>query len=435
MNFDLDTNNYTKDDYMDIFNLDKSMNPSKETVEKNYNNLLNNIEEENLDQDEKQKMKQFLIQCKNNLFTFLKEDKNKYKLIESDFTTELDHSETFQNNNKFVIKRNKNADEYHTNKINPIAKQTKTQLININTKFRKSYYDTVATDFVIDLPEEFKNVISLTVQSVQIPNSNYTFCSKLGTNEFTIELYDYSDNPLSIIPGSKEKKTIKITDGIYNGNMLADYLNTYVFSDLSLNRIACKYDSITRKFGFFRDYRILTDGGQPTDTTTTYAFNIDWRLSYDPSRPIQLNMGWILGYRQQYYGWDTDYTDSSGVSYNKQEGFNPEATYDTLGSKYYILSIDDFNKNYSNTLASPFQESMFNDQNAIAKIPNNPNLQQLDDIFYQSRRAYFGPVNIKKMRIKLLDELGRIVDLNNNDYSFSIVIEQLYDAHANKIFN
>ena len=434
MNFDLDTNNYTKDDYMDIFNLDKSMNPSKETVEKNYNNLLNNIEEENLDQDEKQKMKQFLIQCKNNLFTFLKEDKNKYKLIESDFTTELDHSETFQSNNKFVIKRNKNADEYHTNKINPIAKQTKTQLVNINTKFRKSYYNTVATDFVIDLPEEFKNVISLTVQSVQIPNSNYTFCSKLGTNEFTIELYDIDVNTGLIVSGSKEKKTIKITDGIYNGNMLADYLNTYVFSDLSLNRIACKYDSITRKFGFFRDYRLLTDGGQPTGTDT-HAFNIDWRLSDDQSRPIQLNMGWILGYRQQYYDWDTDYTDSSGVSYNKQEGFNPEATYDTLGSKYYILSIDDFNKNYANTLSSPFQESMFNDQNAIAKIPNNPNLQQLDDIFYQSRRAYFGPVNIKKMRIKLLDELGRTVDLNNNDYSFSLVIEQLYDAHANKIFN
>ena len=55
MNFDLDIDNYSKDDYMDIFNLDKSMNPSKETVEKNYKNLLNNIEEENLDQDEKKK--------------------------------------------------------------------------------------------------------------------------------------------------------------------------------------------------------------------------------------------------------------------------------------------------------------------------------------------------------------------------------------------
>ena len=436
MNFDLDIDNYSKDDYMDIFNLDKSMNPSKDTVEKNYKNLLNTIDDDNLDRDEKNKIKIFLSECKNNLINILKKDNDQYKLIETDFVTDLDHSETFQNNNKFLIKRNLKADRFHTNKINPIAKQTKTQLININTKFRKSYYETSATDFVVDLPEEFKNVISLTVQSVQIPNSNYTFSSTLGTNEIGVELFDIDTTTGNIISGTQQKRAIKITNGIYNGNMLEDYLNTYVFSsDLSLNRIACSYDDITRKFRFFRDYRSIAQGGQPQTTGVRHAFNLDFRLEDDPNRPIQLNMGWILGYRQQYYDWFTDYTDSSGVSFDKQEGFNPEAIYDTLGSKYYILSIDDFNKNYSNTLTSPFQESMFNDQNAIAKIPNSPNLQQLDDIFYQSRREYFGPVNIKKMRIRLLDELGRIVDLNNNDYSFSIVIEQLYDAHANKILN
>ena len=203
MNFDLDIDNYSKDDYMDIFNLDKSMNPSKETVEKNYKNLLNNIEEENLDQDEKKKIKVFLTDCRNNLINLLKKDKEQYKLIESDFIPDLDHSETFQNNNKFLIKRNRSADKYHTNKINPIAKQTKTQLININTKFRKSYYDTNATDFVIDLPEEFKNVISLTVQSVQIPNSNYTYSSDLGTNEFSVELYDIDTTGPTIIAGTQ----------------------------------------------------------------------------------------------------------------------------------------------------------------------------------------------------------------------------------------
>ena len=435
MNFDLDIDNYSKDDYMDIFNLDKSMNPSKDTVEKNYKNLLNTIDDDNLDRDEKNKIKIFLSECKNNLINILKKDNEQYKLIETDFITDLDHSETFQNNNKFLIKRNLKADRFHTNKINPIAKQTKTQLININTKFRKSYYETSATDFVVDLPEEFKNVISLTVQSVQIPNSNYTFSSTLGTNEIGVELFDIDTASGNLISGTQQKRAIKITNGIYNGNMLEDYLNTYVFSDLSLNRIACSYDDITRKFRFFRDYRSIAQGGQPQTPGVRHAFNLDFRLQDDPNRPIQLNMGWILGYRQQYYDWFTDYTDSSGVSFDKQEGFNPEAIYDTLGSKYYILSIDDFNKNYSNTLTSPFQESMFNDQNAIAKIPNSPNLQQLDDIFYQSRREYFGPVNIKKMRIRLLDELGRIVDLNNNDYSFSIVIEQLYDAHANKILN
>ena len=36
-------------------------------------------------------------------------------------------------------------------------------------------------------------------------------------------------------------------------------------------------------------------------------------------------MGWILGYRQQYYNWVSDYTESSEVSYITQEGYNPEA--------------------------------------------------------------------------------------------------------------
>jgi hypothetical protein len=434
MNFDLDIDNYTKDDYLDIFELDKNMNPSKHSVKKNYEKLLNNIEEENLDIEKKNKIKLFLTECKNNLLEIIKTDQVNYKLIDSDFIPNLEDSETFETNSHFVIKKKEDANIHHTNKINPFARQTKTQLININTKFRKEYYNTNATDFILDLPEEYKNVTSLTVQSVQIPNSNYTFSSSMGTNEFAVELFEL-DNTGTVINNTQIKKVIRILDGIYTGSILKDYLNTYVFSDLSLNRIACDFDIISRKFRFFRDYRPLTDGGQPVDPTgnRTYCFNIDWSLEND-NRAIQLNMGWILGYRQQYYRWEDDYVDSSGVSFNKLEGFSPEAIYDTLGTKYYILSIDDFNKNYANTLTSPFQESVFNDQNAIAKIPNNPNLQQLDDIFYQSKRKYFGPVNIKKFRIRLLDELGRVVDLNNTDFSFSIVIEQLYDIHTNKIF-
>ena len=63
-------------------------------------------------------------------------------------------------------------------------------------------------------------------------------------------------------------------------------------------------------------------GGQPT-SHKTYAFNIDWR-HIDENRPIQLNMdGFTI--RQQYYRWEDDYVDSSGVSYNRLEGFSPEA--------------------------------------------------------------------------------------------------------------
>lgn len=45
-------------------------------------------------------------------------------------------------------------------------------------------------------------------------------------------------------------------------------------------------------------------------------------------------------------------------------------------------------------------------------------------------RLYFGPVNIHRMRIKLVDDKGNTVDLNNADWSFSFVCEQLYQQSS-----
>ena len=434
MNFDLDTSNYSKQDYYDIFNLDKSLTITKSLVEEKHKTLLNNIENENIDEEQKKEISTFLTECKKNLLEIIKKDSN-YKLINSDFVQDMNQSITF-NNSHHVIKKD-GSDEYHTNKINPLPKNTTSTLLNINTKFRKNFYETSATDFVLDLPEEFKNVVSITVVSVQVPNSNYTFCSSYGTNEFTVELFDLSGNLATTDWDNtvRETKVIKIKEGIYTGPILQDYLNTNVFSIGELKRIGCKYDGISRKFRFFRDFRAEEKGGMKDTTKIKRCFNIDFRLNEDKNSPIEMNMGWILGYRQQYYNWEEDYVDASGVNFKLDQGYNPEAVYDNLGSRYFILCIDDFNKNYSNTLSSPFTESVFNNETAIAKVPNNPNSVNFDDIFYQSRRNYFGPVNIKKIKIQLLDELGRVVDLNNNDFSFSIQIEQLYDVHLNKMYN
>ena len=437
INFDLDTSNYSKEDYYEIFNLDKTLSITENLIKEKYETLLNNIKNENMDEEQKKEISSFLTECKKNLLEIIKKNNN-YKLIDSDFIPDMNRSVTF-NNSHHIIKKD-GSDEYHTNKINPLPKNTTSTLLNINTKFRNNFYQTSATDFVLDLPEEFKNVVSITVVSVQVPNSNYTFCSSYGTNEFTIETFDISANNLGggAVPGpNPQTHVIKIKEGIYTGPILQDYLNTSVFSDGDLKRVGCKYDGISRKFRFFRDLRNIADGGIPDDVAGNkkYAFNIDFRLNEDKSRPIQMNMGWILGYRQQYYNWEEDYTDASGVNFTQDQGYNPEAVYDNLGSRYFILCIDDFNKNYSNTLSSPFSESVFNNETAIAKVPNNPNSINFDDIFYQSRRNYFGPVNIKKIKIQLLDELGRVVDLNNNDFSFSIQIEQLYDPHLNKMYN
>ena len=42
-------------------------------------------------------------------------------------------------------------------------------------------------------------------------------------------------------------------------------------------------------------------------------------------------------------------------------------------------------------------------------------------------REYFGPVDIQRLRVTLYDEYGRILDLNNMDWSFSLAFEILYN--------
>ena len=42
-------------------------------------------------------------------------------------------------------------------------------------------------------------------------------------------------------------------------------------------------------------------------------------------------------------------------------------------------------------------------------------------------REYFGPVNIQNLNIQLLDEYGRVIDLNNMDFSFCLTFTTAYD--------
>jgi hypothetical protein len=41
-------------------------------------------------------------------------------------------------------------------------------------------------------------------------------------------------------------------------------------------------------------------------------------------------------------------------------------------------------------------------------------------------RSYFGPVNISKLGIKLVSNRGDVIDLNGSNWSFSFMVEQLY---------
>tara|TARA_B110000008_G_C16951510_1_gene556519 strand:- start:737 stop:2068 length:1332 start_codon:yes stop_codon:yes gene_type:complete len=440
MDFCLEIDKYSKGDLYDIFEL-KESEVNHLNIHRKCLNYIDEIESNSkIELVEKLPLVDFLKKAMNQLIVF----NNTSTVAKQDFTGDLEKNKTYHGEH-FLIQKNPKSNL--TSMINPINRTLTASVLNINTMFRGDYYSTKSSNFNIDLNNNLQNVTSMTLQSAEIPDLYYTFSSLNKTNEFTIELFDVSSNnadnaiisdDVSVI--NETKHVIKIKDGIYTPHTLMRYLNEYVFNDPSnnqLTRIGAYYDEVTKKFNFVRDIRGSSNSGIPVTNLdgdmVELRFNIDWRISDEPNRPIQMNMGWMLGYRKQYYNYDTDFVNRREATTNTVHGYSPEGMFNTEGSKYLFLAIDDYNKNYSQTIFSPFQESVFTNNTILAKLVKTAdgNYNYVNpDVKTNYIRKYFGPVNISRLNVSILDELGRIVDFNNTDYSISLRLEQLYDLNS-----
>jgi hypothetical protein len=66
------------------------------------------------------------------------------------------------------------------------------------------------------------------------------------------------------------------------------------------------------------------------------------------------------------------------------------------------------------------------------KVPNSPGdtYTEFGGSLQNQERLYFGPVNIRKMTIQLLNDRGDVVDLNSSNWTFSFICEQLYRSSS-----
>jgi len=101
-----------------------------------------------------------------------------------------------------------------------------------------------------------------------------------------------------------------------------------------------------------------------------------------------------------------------------------------------FLAIDDHQKNTGPAYMVAFGNSIL--QNNIITRINLAALQAEVGIYQSSSdaglttevnrtREYFGPVDIQRLHVTLYDEYGRIIDLNNMDWSFSLAFQILYN--------
>ena len=61
-----------------------------------------------------------------------------------------------------------------------------------------------------------------------------------------------------------------------------------------------------------------------------------------------------------------------------------------------------------------------------AGISTGTLLVEFSGALQDNKRIYFGPVDIDRMRVKLLDDKGNVVDLHGADWSITLISENLY---------
>jgi hypothetical protein len=152
---------------------------------------------------------------------------------------------------------------------------------------------------------------------------------------------------------------------------------------------------------------------------TNIGLNFQANINGDDDRntPLPMKLGWLLGFR-------------NGI-YENNENYVSEGVVDLYGPRYLYLVLDDHNNSVSNSFYSAFNSSILN-KNILARITVQTTtpfsiLAQNNLNLVSTSREYFGPVNIQHMNIQLLDEYGRIVDLNNMDFSFCLTLTTAYD--------
>ena len=434
MSFDLNIENYTRNELIEMFelppNFDKGIIEIKEA--KLVENIMNNRQ---INNDTKSKTINFLRKAKNIILNefitplvsdiekksqpYLRDLEEKGKAIfralggsnELSKTPLQDSSEHMIQVRPAELYAPSHPVEFIPGIINPLKKRFTRKTLNIDTRFRDNYYSTASSNFNVNLPLIIENVVQMQLSNIEFPTTFYAISKQYGNNFFTITV--------ALNDGSVSTTLINIPNGNYTQSTIMDIINT----QLSSAGVPFSYVAfIVNLTGTHTGSSQTMVGPNPDVTgsnTVTYielSFQTDRNGLEDRNTPLPLKLGWILGFRNGFYTGNLNYVS--------------EGLVELSGPRYLYLVVDDYNNNVNNNFFSAFNSSILN-KNILARISLPGTyfsiVEKNNVSFIDTPREYFGPINLQTMNIQLLDEYGRIVDLNNMDFSFCLSLSTIYD--------
>ena len=316
-------------------------------------------------------------------------------------------------------------------------KDIRTTLVNIDGRFREvikppaalltraqcaaqasiqsNFGTTSATEFAVLLARQYKNVISVKVNSLEFENSFYTFTALNSTNgtgrdntSFNIMLDAFS--------GTTGPALVTIPDGNYSVNQLMSTITDYTFSAVYKTYGLTGTTGYTGSTGSFYFEIVQNPLTQKLLFSSNYTFNIEFPVT--PDCFTKNGLGYNLG----FYNTQPNESTFSNPPYT----LIPDTRPDVIQDRYVYITINDW---YQVHHQYPDQTEL----SAFIKVPlTAPKFTiQYDNISLDSDvKEYFfpQPQNIQKLEISVLDSYGVLLNMQGGSFSMSFVVNEILQS-------
>jgi hypothetical protein len=286
-------------------------------------------------------------------------------------------------------------------------KAVQVHVISIDSRFRSNLLDS-PSNFFLKLLAPIKNVVTIRLSSLEIPNTWYTFSNIRGNNFFDIKfghqtLLGTNGQPLIISVGR-----ITIPDGNYSlDTTLSNCLQTTLSSELNVNFTNYKFTVILNPITGLLTIA-CTDKSSPPKKI---KFQLDFSQGLFSTRDFNFGLGYNLGFRSKQTTFQDSHTGNEIP--------------DVIDSNYIFLNLNPdwkvvTHRNPDRTITSAFAK-------VIIDAPKN-------DIVYDNgsntiTKLYHlkQPTNISVIPVSIYDEYNQLIYLMGGSISLTLEVTEVLD--------
>lgn len=287
-------------------------------------------------------------------------------------------------------------------------KAVQVHVISVDSRFRTNRLDA-NFDFLYKLVNQIKNVVSVRVSSMEIPNTWYTFSEYCGNTSFVVTVLSNTGGSPTELPF-----TVTIPEGNYSlDTNLNNCLQTTLANALNV-AVPGRNFTVT----------MSTITGLLT-ISSPYEFSLDFSQGIFAGRSDNWGLGYNLGFR------DSDFLPPPANNPNQR--MTPDVTSitasmlpDVVGPNYIFLSL---NPDWRTVEHSHPDHS---NAAAFAKIIVDVNK---NDIIYDNASNLITktytlkqPTNVNSLKVTLFDEYGQLIILKGGNVSLTLEITEVQDS-------